>query len=70
MGCISPVPGMDDAQVDEIVDAVHRPVIAELARRGVEFRGCLYAGLMLTDDGPRVRRKEQRRTAGDRVPAH
>ena len=33
---------------------VHRPVIAELARRGVPFRGCLYAGLMLTDDGPRV----------------
>jgi phosphoribosylamine--glycine ligase len=54
MGCISPVPGMDDSQVTEIVDAVHRPVIAELARRGVEFRGCLYAGLMLTDDGPRV----------------
>ena len=27
---------------------------ARLARRGVEFRGCLYAGLMLTDDGPRV----------------
>jgi phosphoribosylamine---glycine ligase len=54
MGCISPVPGMDDSQVAEIVDVVHRPVIAELARRGVEFRGCLYAGLMLTDDGPRV----------------
>ena len=34
--------------------AVHRPVVAELARRGVVFRGCLYAGLMLTADGPRV----------------
>jgi phosphoribosylamine--glycine ligase len=54
MGCISPVPGMDSSQVAEIVDAVHRPVIAELARRGIEFRGCLYAGLMLTGDGPRV----------------
>ncbi|MDX6496230.1 MAG: phosphoribosylamine---glycine ligase [Gaiellales bacterium] len=54
MGCISPVPGMDSSQVAEIVDAVHRPVIAELARRGIEFRGCLYAGLMLTEEGPRV----------------
>ena len=54
MGCISPVPGMDSSQVAEIVDVVHRPVIAELARRGIEFRGCLYAGLMLTSDGPRV----------------
>jgi phosphoribosylamine--glycine ligase len=54
MGCISPVPGMDSSQVAEIVDAVHRPVIAELAGRGIEFRGCLYAGLMLTGDGPRV----------------
>ncbi len=54
MGCISPVPGLDAAMVDEIVATVHRPVIGELARRGVEFRGCLYAGLMLTDDGPRV----------------
>jgi phosphoribosylamine--glycine ligase len=54
MGCISPVPGLDASMVDEIVATVHRPVIAELACRGVEFRGCLYAGLMLTDDGPRV----------------
>jgi phosphoribosylamine--glycine ligase len=54
MGCISPVPGLDAAQVDEIVETVHRPVIAELGRRGVEFRGCLYAGLMMTEDGPRV----------------
>ncbi len=54
MGCITPVPGIDGSQVEEIVEAVHRPVIAELAERGIEFRGCLYAGLMLTDDGPRV----------------
>jgi phosphoribosylamine--glycine ligase len=33
---------------------VHRPVLAELARRGAPFAGLLYAGLMLTDDGPRV----------------
>jgi len=33
---------------------VHRPTVAELARRGIEFKGVLYAGLMLTPDGPRV----------------
>ena len=34
--------------------AVHQPVVDELARRGAPFRGVLYAGLMLTADGPRV----------------
>jgi phosphoribosylamine---glycine ligase len=33
---------------------VHRPVLDELARRGTPFAGLLYAGLMLTEDGPRV----------------
>jgi phosphoribosylamine--glycine ligase len=54
MGCISPVPGADAALVEEIVETIHRPVIAELHRRRVPFRGCLYAGLMLTADGPSV----------------
>ena len=38
----------------ELVGAVHAPVLAELARRGAPFVGLLYAGLMLTADGPRV----------------
>jgi phosphoribosylamine---glycine ligase len=54
MGCISPVPGLDAAVVDEVISTVHEPVIAELRRRGVPFSGCLYAGLMLTADGARV----------------
>ena len=54
MGSYAPVPGIDDAAVAELVDAVHRPVLAELARRGTPFVGLLFAGLMLTDDGPRV----------------
>ncbi|HKV67504.1 MAG TPA: phosphoribosylglycinamide synthetase C domain-containing protein, partial [Gaiellales bacterium] len=33
---------------------VHRPVVNELARRGAPYRGCLYAGLILTADGPKV----------------
>src|SRR5204863_560216 len=54
MGAYSPVPGLGDAEVEELVDSVHRPVLAELARRGSPFSGLLYAGLMITDDGPRV----------------
>ena len=54
MGCISPVPGVDDDMVSDILARVHRPVVNELARRGAPFHGCLYAGLMLTADGPKV----------------
>jgi phosphoribosylamine--glycine ligase len=53
MGSYSPVPFLS-ADVDELVDTIHRPAIAELAKRGAPFVGLLYAGLMLTDDGPRV----------------
>jgi phosphoribosylamine--glycine ligase len=37
-----------------ICAAVHQPVLDELARRGIPFHGVLYAGLMMTKDGPRV----------------
>jgi phosphoribosylamine---glycine ligase len=52
MGCYSPVPDAPAAR--ELAEAIMRPVVAELARRGAPFVGCLYAGLMLTDDGPSV----------------
>jgi len=54
MGAFSPVPGVGGDLVDAIVATVHRPVVQELARLGTPFRGCLYAGLMLTAAGPRV----------------
>ena len=54
MGSYCPVPGVGAAEVEELVESVHRPVLAELARRGAPYTGCLYAGLMLTADGPRV----------------
>jgi phosphoribosylamine---glycine ligase len=54
MGSYSPVPGFDGTAVEEIADTVHRPVLESLRRRGTPFRGVLYAGLMLTDDGPKV----------------
>jgi phosphoribosylamine---glycine ligase len=52
MGAYSPAPRPDDA--DALVEQIHQPVIAELARRGTPFIGCLFAGLMLTANGPRV----------------
>jgi phosphoribosylamine--glycine ligase len=54
MGSYSPTPFLRPDEIDELVATVHRPVLAELAARGTPFIGLLYAGLMLTDDGPRV----------------
>jgi phosphoribosylamine--glycine ligase len=51
MGSYSPAPDVD---VDELVEAIHRPVLAELARRDSPFSGALFAGVMLTENGPRV----------------
>ncbi len=54
MGAYAPVPGVGEAEAQELVDSVHVPVLAELAARGSSFVGLLYAGLMMTVDGPRV----------------
>jgi phosphoribosylamine--glycine ligase len=54
MGSYSPVPELPEGEVAQLIDAVHRPVVDELASRGTPFIGCLYAGLMLTAGGPRV----------------
>jgi phosphoribosylamine--glycine ligase len=52
MGAYSPLADLPEDEVPGLVEAFHRPILAELARRGTPFRGALYAGLMLTDDGP------------------
>jgi len=54
MGAYSPPLGVDDAMLQEVVDTVLRPAVRELAASGDEFRGVLYAGLMLTSSGIRV----------------
>jgi phosphoribosylamine---glycine ligase len=54
MGSYSPVPGFADAEIDRLADAVHRPIVEAMANRGTPYRGVLYAGLMMTADGPRV----------------
>jgi phosphoribosylamine--glycine ligase len=52
MGAYSPLPDLDDKAVEAVLETVHRPILAEMARRGRPFRGFLYAGLILTADGP------------------
>jgi phosphoribosylamine---glycine ligase len=52
MGAYSPLPDLVDAAVEAVIDTVHRPILAEMSRRGTPFRGFLYAGLMLTEGGP------------------
>jgi phosphoribosylamine--glycine ligase len=54
MGSYSPVAGFGAADVEDLLDTIHRPVLAELAARGTPFVGVLFAGVMVTDDGPRV----------------
>ncbi len=54
MGSFSPVPDVPEPAARELCAAIHQPVLDELRRRGTPFHGVLYAGLMLTADGPRV----------------
>ena len=54
MGAYSPPKGVDDATVREVVDRVLLPAVRELAAGGDEFRGVLYAGVMLTSEGIRT----------------
>ncbi len=54
MGAYSPAPVLPADRYTEIVDLVIRPVLATLADEGCPFSGILYAGLMMTDQGPQV----------------
>ena len=54
MGSYSPVEDFGGTDLERLLETVHRPVLAELERRGSPFVGLLYAGLMLTDAGPKV----------------
>ena len=54
MGVYSPVAELSSADVEDVLETVRRPVLAELSAGGSPFVGLLYAGLMLTDSGLRV----------------
>ncbi|MFA6553166.1 MAG: phosphoribosylamine--glycine ligase [Patescibacteria group bacterium] len=54
MGAIAPVPWVDDAMLQTIDRTIITPILGGMAMEGNPFTGCLYAGLMITQDGPRV----------------
>ncbi|HZD66140.1 MAG TPA: phosphoribosylamine--glycine ligase [Acidimicrobiales bacterium] len=54
MGAYSPVPGVGADLVGQVMDRVVEPLVAALRRRGIDYRGVVYAGLMLTPEGPKV----------------
>lgn len=54
MGCYAPAPLLTEALRDEAMETIVRPTLRGLAEDGNPFRGCLYAGLMLTPGGLRV----------------
>jgi phosphoribosylamine--glycine ligase len=54
MGSYSPVPGVGDPLTEDVLEVAVRPTLAALQSRGIDYRGVLYAGVMLTSQGPRV----------------
>ncbi len=54
MGAYSPPPALSPGMEAAAMDRVIRPVLAEMARQGTPFRGILFAGLMMTADGPKL----------------
>ena len=54
MGAIAPPPGFTHELREQVMEHIIRPTLAEMAHRGTPFRGILFAGLMLTADGPKL----------------
>ena len=54
MGAYSPASIMTPALIDETMNTIVKPTLAAMARRGAPYRGVLYAGLMLTPEGPKL----------------
>ncbi|MCP4381116.1 MAG: phosphoribosylamine--glycine ligase [Hyphomicrobiales bacterium] len=54
MGAYSPAPVMTPALVERTMETIIRPTVAAMRQRGTPFSGVLYAGLMITDSGPKL----------------
>jgi phosphoribosylamine---glycine ligase len=54
MGAYSPAPVLTEATTARTMDEIIRPTVAAMAARGTPFKGVLFAGLMLTDEGPKL----------------
>lgn len=54
MGAYAPMLAMTSDQVDVVMQTIVAPTLTELKKRGIDFRGVLYAGVMLTSKGPKL----------------
>jgi phosphoribosylamine--glycine ligase len=54
MGAYSPAPALDEKMQAQVTDSILKPTVAGMASEGIEFRGIIYAGLMMTASGPQV----------------
>jgi len=54
MGAISPSPYVNDRLFNQVMDEIIFPTLTRMLEEGRRFKGTLYAGLMITDDGPKV----------------
>jgi len=54
MGTYAPAPVMTNELVQEATEKILRPIIAAMKKEGRPYKGCLYAGLMITEAGPKV----------------
>lgn len=54
MGAYAPMPSMSNSDVEEVLATIVLPTVSELVRQSIDFRGVLYAGIMLTSTGPKL----------------
>ncbi|MFQ5808793.1 MAG: phosphoribosylamine--glycine ligase [Armatimonadota bacterium] len=54
MGCYAPVPALDAELFDDIMTRIMEPTVKAMAQEGTPYKGVLYGGLILTDEGPKA----------------
>ena len=54
MGAYAPTPFLRENEIPEITEKVFKPTIKELQKKGIEYKGVLYGGIIMTKDGPKV----------------
>ena len=54
MGAYAPMDALSTSEIDDIMERIVAPTVAELQRRSIDYRGVLYAGIMLTSKGPMI----------------
>jgi phosphoribosylamine--glycine ligase len=67
MGAYSPVPAFPPALEEACLEQIVKPVLQQMVSRGTPFRGILFAGLMLTEAGPKRGNARRRRSCADRL---